>query len=255
MKNIFKFMGVALIAGSMLFVACGKDEPEDNNTTEETTYTLTLKVNDAAMGTVTATPQKEAYKAGDTVVLTATANEGFEFANWSDGNSDNPRTVTVTANATYTAQFVASTPNHSTVTFGEDTWEATILGGYVSTSNWMQLYIFENVQDPTKAHVMIQGPKTTGQYTMGDDNSWLAFYYTNDGDTMTVGDDTDIAVWQPANFSMNIAEIDLNNLFIEFTAEAMFVNYSEYLAGGAAAATRKNFSADVKNNWMSMNKK
>jgi len=31
MKNIFKLMGVALIAGSMLFVACGKDDNNDDN--------------------------------------------------------------------------------------------------------------------------------------------------------------------------------------------------------------------------------
>ena len=30
MKNIFKFMGMALIAGSLLFVACNKDENDDN---------------------------------------------------------------------------------------------------------------------------------------------------------------------------------------------------------------------------------
>lgn len=37
MKNIFKLMGVALIAGSMMFVACNKDEntDENNNTTPQ----------------------------------------------------------------------------------------------------------------------------------------------------------------------------------------------------------------------------
>lgn len=31
MKNIFKLMGMALIAGSLMFVACNKDEEEENN--------------------------------------------------------------------------------------------------------------------------------------------------------------------------------------------------------------------------------
>ena len=31
MKNFFKILGVALIAGSMLFVACKKDEENTNN--------------------------------------------------------------------------------------------------------------------------------------------------------------------------------------------------------------------------------
>ncbi len=36
MKNIFKFMGLALVAGSLLFTACKKDEPETNDTTPAT---------------------------------------------------------------------------------------------------------------------------------------------------------------------------------------------------------------------------
>lgn len=256
MKNIFKIMGVALLASSMILVSCKKDEtkPDTENDTNVVTYKLTLKVNDNAMGTVTANPQKESYKKGDTVVLTATANDGYTFANWNDGNSDNPRTVTVTENKTYTANFVAATPNHTTITFGENTWEATILGGYVSSQDWMQLYIYENVQDPTKAHVMIQGPKVAGNYSMSDENNWLAFYYTNDGDTMTYNNKTDTPVWQPMNFSMNITKIELNNLFIEFTAEAMFANFLEFQTD-QQNFTRKSFSADVKNTWMSMNKK
>ena len=256
MKNIFKIMGVALIASTMILVGCNKNEENPTNTTE-TTYTLTLKVNDAAMGSVAANPAGP-YKAGAEVLLTATANQGYEFASWNDGNKDNPRTVTVNANATYTANFVASTPNHTTITFGTDTWEATIFAGYVSSQDWMQFYIYENAQDPTKAHVMIQSPKVAGDYAMSQDNNWLAFYYTNDGDTMTVTQGgqtrTDVAVWQPASLNLNIAQIDLNELFVEFTASAEFVNYAEYQEN-RETATWKEFAADVKNVWMSMNNK
>lgn len=47
-----------------------------------------------------------AYNAQAT--LRATASSGYAFKSWSDGNTDNPRTVTVTADATYTAEFEAS---------------------------------------------------------------------------------------------------------------------------------------------------
>lgn len=47
-----------------------------------------------------------AYNAQAT--LKATASSGYAFKSWSDGNTDNPRTVTVTADAEYTAQFEAS---------------------------------------------------------------------------------------------------------------------------------------------------
>ena len=47
-----------------------------------------------------------AYNAQAT--LRATASSGYAFKSWSDGNTDNPRTVTVTADAEYTARFEAS---------------------------------------------------------------------------------------------------------------------------------------------------
>ena len=46
-----------------------------------------------------------AYANGASAQLTATPNECYEFVQWSDGNTDNPRTVTVTKDATYTAEF------------------------------------------------------------------------------------------------------------------------------------------------------
>ncbi len=41
----------------------------------------------------------------DTATLTATANYGYHFTQWSDGNSANPRQVQVTRDSVFTAQF------------------------------------------------------------------------------------------------------------------------------------------------------
>lgn len=47
-----------------------------------------------------------AYAAGRTAVLHASpARNDYEFLRWSDGNTDNPRAVTVNDNATYTTVF------------------------------------------------------------------------------------------------------------------------------------------------------
>ena len=62
-------------------------------------YTITTS---ATNGTVTG---GGTYNEGTVIQLTATPNECYEFTRWSDGNTDNPRTVTVTGNATYTAEF------------------------------------------------------------------------------------------------------------------------------------------------------
>ena len=40
--------------------------------------------------------------------MTAIANEGYEFTAWNDGNTENPRTVTVTSDTVFTAIFTAS---------------------------------------------------------------------------------------------------------------------------------------------------
>ena len=37
--------------------------------------------------------------------MTAIANEGYEFTGWNDGNSENPRTVTITSDTTFMAIF------------------------------------------------------------------------------------------------------------------------------------------------------
>ena len=69
-------------------------------------YNVTVASANSTMGTVTGTGS---YTYNSNATLTATANYGYHFTQWSDGNTDNPRTVVVTENATYTAQFAANT--------------------------------------------------------------------------------------------------------------------------------------------------
>ena len=65
-------------------------------------YTISVSSASPSMGTATG---GGTYSGGATAELTATANSGYRFTGWNDGNTENPRTVTVTGNATYTAQF------------------------------------------------------------------------------------------------------------------------------------------------------
>ena len=67
-------------------------------------YTVTAKVNDPAMGTVTGAGE---YEEGKTATLTANANTGYKFVNWSTGSTDNPLKITVTENVELTANFEA----------------------------------------------------------------------------------------------------------------------------------------------------
>ena len=68
------------------------------------TYTITVYANPSNGGYVTG---GGTYNSGTTVNLTANAYNGFTFDHWQDGYTNNPRTITVTGNATYTAYFEA----------------------------------------------------------------------------------------------------------------------------------------------------
>lgn len=71
-----------------------------------TQYTITTNVSPANAGTVTG---GGTYYKDSSIELKAVANSGYKFSKWSDGNTDNPRTVIVTGNLSYIAQFVKST--------------------------------------------------------------------------------------------------------------------------------------------------
>ena len=78
---------------------------EDQTFTAEfakNTYTITTESNDSTWGTA-AGGQAALYE--DTIEISATANYGYHFARWDDGNTQNPRSVTVTDNKTYQAIF------------------------------------------------------------------------------------------------------------------------------------------------------
>ncbi|MGN1240642.1 MAG: hypothetical protein ACI4TV_07190 [Paludibacteraceae bacterium] len=70
-------------------------------------------VQDYVTYTVTATCNEEqgsisgngTYPKGTEVTLEATANAGYTFKEWNDGNTDNPRTITLTEDVTLTAIF------------------------------------------------------------------------------------------------------------------------------------------------------
>ena len=66
------------------------------------TYTITALSSNSSLGTVTG---GGTYPEGTQVILTATPFGMNKFKNWQDGNTDNPRIITVTGDAAYVANF------------------------------------------------------------------------------------------------------------------------------------------------------
>jgi hypothetical protein len=65
-------------------------------------YTLTVSANDNARGTVAGS---DIYPKDSTATISATANTSYRFVQWHDGNRENPRTITVTSDTNFTAEF------------------------------------------------------------------------------------------------------------------------------------------------------
>ena len=91
------------------------------------TYSITLTCN-PEHGTVSG---GGVYQVGETATLTATPKDGYEFVRWSDGNTANPRTLTVTADLTLTAEFAKINIPTYTVTLTCNPEHGTVSGGGV----------------------------------------------------------------------------------------------------------------------------
>ena len=63
---------------------------------------LTVNVNDPLTGSVEGSGSFEKYTEH---TIKAVPNEGYHFVQWNDGNTDNPRTISLTQDTTFTAQF------------------------------------------------------------------------------------------------------------------------------------------------------
>ena len=83
-----------------------------------TGYLVTLQANNDQWGEVAG-----AGLYAQEATITATPNEGYTFLRWSDGNTDNPRTFTVTQDTTLTAEFAIE--GGCLVTFVD--WDGTML--------------------------------------------------------------------------------------------------------------------------------
>lgn len=109
-------------------------EPEEPDT--PVTYTLAAtadngKVSASVNGKSVTLPY--VVNAGDVVVMEVTADEGFMFEEWSDGNTDNPRSITMTADVTLSATCVVKAVEKEYIEFADPAVEAVLMAKGVSS--------------------------------------------------------------------------------------------------------------------------
>jgi len=89
-----------------------KENPRVVTVSGEVTYTATIEAGQVTIKTVsnsdtygTTSPSSETVSFGDELTISATPKTGYQFLKWDDGNAEASRTITATADKTYTAYF------------------------------------------------------------------------------------------------------------------------------------------------------
>ena len=91
----------------------------------QTYYNITVVSNNLLLGSVSGSGN---FPANSTTLIEATPNSGCYFTGWQDGNTDNPRSILVTGDATYTAYFDIQPVQTFTVTVQYDEDQGYVLG-------------------------------------------------------------------------------------------------------------------------------
>src|SRR6056300_779107 len=92
-----------LLSIFVITLSCSSDETTTPVTPPAPIVKYTITISAGEGGTVSTTGGE--YEAGQTVSVTATPQGEYLFKDWSDGNTNATRTITVSSNSTLTANF------------------------------------------------------------------------------------------------------------------------------------------------------
>ena len=79
---------------------------------------VTVQSGNPLYGSVQISKNKEKYKFGETITISAVPLQGYMFAGWSDGSTANPRIINVINNLDITANFTSIASNYQLVDLG-----------------------------------------------------------------------------------------------------------------------------------------
>ena len=143
--------------------------------TPVTYYTITTNVSPAGSGTVTG---GGTYAEGTTVTLTANAYTGYTFLRWQDDITQNPRSITVTGDASYTAYFEQEEPPQppagDTVYINYNGSSVTVTNPFSNTGVTVTNSGADVTVNSTRADVpyVLSGSSTNGSLTMYSTSSF-----------------------------------------------------------------------------------
>ena len=89
------------------------------------TYTLSVSSADESKGVTTSGGE---YDEDSEILIYASPKSGYQFSKWNDGNTDNPRTVKMTGDLSFTAQFEAATPKYKITVMSTNDLQGSVFG-------------------------------------------------------------------------------------------------------------------------------
>ena len=210
-------------------------------------YTITVLAENDSYGTVSG---NGTFYEGETAQISASAKPGYLFKCWSDGNTSDTRTVTVTKNRTYTATFY--TPYVYTLHSGYNAFYSSEANYQLSSGQAYRAELNENTTNPGELVVELYPigsiiPQSTGVIIYSPSESTITLTPTADYALLTErndlkGTDTGISAASLAG-TIYILGKDNNGIgFFPYTG-AIPDHYSYLqLISGNNAPTRLRFS-------------
>ena len=162
---------------------------------ENCTFEVAVNANNEDYGTVTGSG---VFKMGQTIQLTATANEGYRFKGWSDGVMDASREITVTKDTSITANFVAL----YTIKALASASQGTVIGGGVYEDGETATL----VANPNPGYIFTQwvdgsdeNPRTV---TVDENKTYTAIFIEEESETTAVSE-TEESIVETARYDIN----------------------------------------------------
>lgn len=156
-------------------------------------YTLTVDATEG--GYVSMSPEADCYEEGTEVTLTAIANEGYQFSQWNDGSTENPRTLMMNSNTTLTAEFSRLTYVITNLVITTDCGNAS--GTWECDAPWYDIRIMDMAGNIQASGIMNSKNVYANSLPEGNYTWWVCPMYSD-----TEGDYAGEAVEQAFTISL-----------------------------------------------------
>lgn len=241
MKKVLSALCMALLVGGMFLTSC----------TQNKQYTITVKSNNEAWGTVTG---GGLYDDQAVAKLEAHPKDGYQFSHWQDNVKDNPYNVTVDGNKTYEAYFEPLTPGVR-VTFANAKWTAgTVQGQYFTSFATWQIAGWKEANHYPCVDVSVASSNpidnisgAVDEYGEFPNNNPIQYieYYDQTAIYFDTLDDGQPALlygdWWAKNATVKVTDFDATALILSANVNAtMFHTTEAFVEGGSVAAASTN---------------